>query len=288
MSVWKRISSLLFAGWATAALFAQSPNAPPTPAPVKTASIPLGANGKPLAFDIVSFRRTETHGSSRIEIPDNGDSIAYHGQPVERMIYFAYLTMGPKVVDAPDWVSNDLYDFQAKVAAEDVEIWQKMDLQAKRLMVRAVLEDALKLRLHPNDRTEPVYDLVVSGKSKLKEYVDGETKTLPNGDVLKGTSFYGQNGFDIYFQGYTMQNLADTLVAHHITDKDVINKTGLNAKYDFTLTAIPYSMPQEMVDRMGGGGPVQSEIQKIGLKLVPGKAISPGVIIEHIERPPEN
>jgi uncharacterized protein (TIGR03435 family) len=281
--------AIVWMGLVCPALLAQTPAAAPAATPASSpATIPLGADGKPLTFDIISFRRTETRGSQRVDMPDQGDSLGYKGQPIGRILYFAYTAIGQKIEGAPDWVNTELYDFQAKVAAEDIAIWQKTDLQARRLMVRKVLEDYTKLKMHPIDKAEPIYELVVApGGPKLKEHVDGENKKFPDGSVVIGTDTHWTSPVEAYFQAATMRGLAEALSAHHTVERDVIDKTGLTAKYDFTLP-VPYSpMSPEMLEQFNALS-IFSEVQKLGLKLVPGKAISPGIVVDHIERPDVN
>jgi bla regulator protein blaR1 len=254
--------------------------------PGSATSIPLGANGKPLTFDIVSFRRTQTMGSSRVDLPETGDFIAYHGQPLSRVIYFAYLAIGPKLIGGPDWLDKDLYDFQAKVAAEDVEIWQKTDLDAKRLMVRSLLADVLKLKVHANETPENVYELVVAkGGPKLKEYVEGETKTFPDGFVVTGSNSHWASPAEFYSQGATLNHLADVLTTYHTVDREVVDRTGLTAKYDYTLPAMP--LTPEQADQFNAPS-LSSVLQQYGLKLQPGKATYPAIVIDHVEKPSEN
>ena len=241
-----------------------------------------------IKFDVVSFRRTDQRGSQRVDLPDKGDSLAYHGQPVSRIIYFAYFSAGTKLDGAPDWVNSDLYEFRAKVAAEDVPVWQAMTLEAKRLMVRQVLANSLKLKVHANDKLEPVYELVVApGGPKLKPHAEGEDRKFPDGTVVVGTNTHWTSPVEAYFQANTMSNLADSLSAHHTVDRDVVDKTGITGRYDFTLP-VPYGqLPPEIMEQLNPPS-IFSEVQKLGLKLVPGKAVYPGVVIDHIERPPED
>jgi uncharacterized protein (TIGR03435 family) len=283
---------LLFAVFTAAApiALAQSNHAAAQPAPPwlpgSVTTIPLGANGKPLTFDIVSFRRAQTPGNSRIDAPETGDFIAYHGQPLSRVIYFAYLAIGPKVIGGPGWLDSDLYDFQAKVAAEDVEIWRKTDLDAKRLMVRSLLTDALKLKVHANETPENVYELVVAKDGpKLKEHVEGESKTFPDGFVLTGASAHLVSPAEVYFQSSTINHLADWLTHYQTTDREVVDRTGLTAQYDFSLPAMPLTPDQAA---QYNAPSLSSALQKYGLKLQPGKATYPAIVIDHVERPPDN
>jgi uncharacterized protein (TIGR03435 family) len=256
------------------------PYFPPSP------PVPLGANGKPITFDIVSFHRTQTPGSFRVDLPETGDYIAYHGQPLSRVIYFAYLAIGPKVMGGPDWLDSELYDFQAKVAAEDIEVWQKMDLNTKRLMVRTLLADVLKLKVHANDTPENVYELVVAkGGPKLKEHVEGDNRKLPDGFVVTGSNTHTISLSEVYFQGKTMAGLADQLTNWHTTDREIVDRTGLTAMYDFTLPAHP--LTPEQAAQLNAPS-LSSALQQYGLKLQPGKATYPAIVIDHVERPPDN
>jgi uncharacterized protein (TIGR03435 family) len=283
-------SSLTLSLAAALSLFAVVPHAAAQPAPSwlpgSVTSIPLGANGKPIVFDIVSFRRTQTPGSSRVDLPETGDFIAYHGQPLSRVIYFAYLAIGPKLIGGPDWLDKDLYDFQAKVAPEDVEIWQKTDLDAKRLMVRSLLADVLKLKVHANETPENVYELIVAkGGLKLKEHVEGENKTFPDGVVVVGSNSHWISPAELYSQAATMNHLADILTTYHTTDREVVDRTGLKGQYDYTLPASP--LTPEQAAQLNAPS-LSSALQQYGLKLQPGKATYPAIIIDHVERPPDN
>lgn len=241
-----------------------------------------------IKFDVISFRRTQQYGSQRVDLPDDGDSIAYHGQPMSRILYFAFYYAGDKLAGEPGWVDSDLYEFRAKVAPEDVPAWKAMTLQTKRLMVKQLLEDTCNLKFHLNDRQESVYELVVApGGPKLTAHVEGESKKFPDGTVVEGTNTHWTSPVEAYFQRNTMANLASALTAHNTAGRPVIDKTGVTGRYDFTLP-VPYGqLPPEMMDQLNPAS-IFSELQKLGLKLVSGKVAMPGIVLDHIERPPED
>jgi len=55
------------------------------------------------------------------------------------------------------------------VAPADLPTWKKMTLTEKRMMVRELLADELKLQVHEDTTEHPVFDLVVAkGGPKLK------------------------------------------------------------------------------------------------------------------------
>ena len=109
-------------------------------------------------FDVVSFKRCTAVGSSEVDLPTDGDYVANHCQPVSRIIYFAYTgatAFNVNLSGYPAWVETDLYDFEAKVAEEDIATWQEMGLNARRLAVREMLAKELKLKIHVDKTPKP-------------------------------------------------------------------------------------------------------------------------------------
>jgi Protein of unknown function (DUF3738) len=109
-------------------------------------------------FDVVSFKRCAGVGSSEVDLPTDGDYVAYHCQPLFRIIYFAYTGatgLNFKLIGYPSWVETDLYDFEAKVAGEDIATWQEMGLSARRVAVRQLLAEELKLKIHVDTTPKP-------------------------------------------------------------------------------------------------------------------------------------
>ena len=129
----------------------------------------------PIKFDTVSFKACkEGSGSKKVDLPLDGDFIAYECQPVYQLLYFAFSGPHPfTLTGEPGWVDNDRYTFQAKVAPADVAAWQELDLSAKRVMLQALLVDLLKVKVHPDPTPRPVYDLVLA-KGKLAHFCKAE------------------------------------------------------------------------------------------------------------------
>lgn len=239
-------------------------------------------------FDVVSFARCNTLGSTRIDLPLDGDYVAYHCQPVFRIIYFAYegstagtLTLG----GYPAWVETDLYNFEAKVAPEDVATWQKLSLGQRRMALRGLLADALKLKIKADATPKPVYLLGVGNAGpKLKEYAEGEQQRLPNGLMLTGKDM-SWVGRVAYFQGISMGVLADSLSSH--LDRQVLDRTGLTGAYDVALS-MPYGSDANPNVNLGENIPsVAEELSGLGLHLEAAKIAGDGLLVQHVERPTE-
>lgn len=241
-------------------------------------------------FDVVIFKpcKAEDRGSSKVDLPLDGDYIAYHCQPIYRIVYFAYTGATDytfKLSGYPAWVKNDLYDFEAKVVPEDIATWQKMDLNLRRVVLRGLLADELKLKIHMDTTPHPIYALTVAKNGpKLKEYKEGEQQKLPNGEVLTGRTMTWV-GRTATFQNTTMSGLVESLSAH--LDRQVVDRTGLKGTYNFSLP-LPVGSGTNAGQDLGDDVPSASEgLAQLGLKLTATKGELGGLIVDHIERPTE-
>lgn len=182
-----------------------------------------------MKFDVVSFKRCETsagHTKNTI-MPAGGDSFGWECQSIARMLLFAFATDQPfNLSGQPAWVDGDAYSFVAKVAPEDVAAWGKLDMEVKRAMVREVLVDALKMKVHEDTTPRPVYDLeVANGGAKLTPYTPGSEKDLGGGHKLAGGGMASVSPGVVFYQATTMSQLAYALTFR--MNRPVIDKTGL-------------------------------------------------------------
>jgi uncharacterized protein (TIGR03435 family) len=238
-------------------------------------------------FDVVTFQRcADAAGPNKVDMPEGSDYVSYRCQAVFRMLTFAYAGGDEfNLTGYPSWVTTDLYDMQAKVAPEDVETWQKMGLSARKLAVRKLLAEQLKMKVKVNSTPKPVYTLqVAESGAKLKPYAAGQQETLPNGLVLNGRDMTWV-GRIAYFQDTSMAALVDSLNAH--LDRPVVNQTGLEGSYDFSLP-LPHGSGTSADTNMTDGMPSIAEaLAELGLKLEPDKTFVDGLVVQHIERPAE-
>ena len=244
-----------------------------------------------IKFDVVSFRpcKDDERGSGTVVLPLDGDLIAYKCQPIGRIIYFAYSGQHSFVMTGePDWVDTVRYNFQAKVAPEDIAVWQKMGLSSQRIMVRGLLGDALNLKQHTDTTQHSIYNLVIAkGGIKFAEYKDGETNKLPNGHTLTGRDHDWQPDGWLTYQGGNMGQVTEVLATR--VGRQVIDKTGLFGLYDLALFIPLQHYDASHAD--AGDSPIPAifeALKKVGLELQAAKAETGGIVIDHIERPPEN
>jgi len=267
-------------------LIAQAPGTPAATTPAVNASAVAPPTIK---FDVLVLKRCAPGNYGITRTIATGDSWEKHCQPIKSLLNIAYGGGSTYLIKGePEWVDNDPYDFQAKVAPEDVPVWQKLGDPTKRLMVRAALFDALNLKVRVEVQTRSVYNLVVArgGPTFSKSQPDPNAST-DSQTPLRGSVKWVSNDEAAYT--YTsMTDLADALAAR--LDRDVIDKTGITGKYDFHVKPLPfahYDPKTSTVENTDFGGTIEG-IKNLGLRLESGKADTTVIVIDHIERPAEN
>ena len=255
---------------------------------------PMAFNAVPanIKFDIVSFKRCppDKEGSSKVDMPMDGDYIAYHCENISRLIYFAYWgSLNPYTIAAgyPSWIDDEHYEFIAKVAPEDIPAWQKLDLSRRRVLMRGVLASELKLRLKILSTPEPVYLLTVAkGGAKLTPYKDGDQTKLPDGRSQTGRVL-NSIGVTSYFQQESMSLFAELLTSHY--NRRIVDRTGLKGPFNFSVTVLQGTGndPSEHKPTEDTMSTVES-LAKLGLRLESAKVPVDRLAIDHIERPATN
>lgn len=195
-----------------------------------------------------------------------------------------------KLLNAPGWVGQDMYDIDARIAPEDVEAWRKQDMAHPPVLLRGALREMLKerchLALHPLPSTIPYLDLVVGKHGlKIKETPPGEAlpeKGFHFGDGIMTTQLH--NGtLEHHLYGVTMLEFAAQLNTLS-PDRPIQDKTGLPGRYDFVWR-------QE--DSQSNQGDPEGELAKwpianLGLALVPGVGPATTFVVDHIDKPSPN
>ena len=195
----------------------------------------------------------------------------------------------------PDWAKSERYDIQAKVSGDDMALWRELSDSDRRVMVQAILADRFKLKVRREPKDVPLYELVVAKTgAKVKESKPGDPKELkgPDGNVVRGMLHTGQGQFTA--QNESMADLALTLSDY--ADRQVIDKTGLTGRYDFTLQFAPepghgpeYRHPGSPPPPDAVGPSVFTAVQEqLGLKLEPAKQPVEGLVVDQVERPAGN
>jgi uncharacterized protein (TIGR03435 family) len=250
---------------------------------------PIDAVPPKINFDIVSFKRCPPgkFGTTKVDMPMTADYLAYHCESLSRIIYFAYYgsTKVYSLDGVPPWVDDDHYEFIVKVAPEDFAAWKKLDLPARRLVIRKVLADAVKLKVRVDYSPKAVYALTATKKINLTLYKPGDQTKLPDGTVLTGRAA-DWVGMTAHFQNFSMAELAEILAVN--MDRGVVDHTGLPGRYNFALPIAGHNMEPESHMGDENAPTLEDGLEQLGLRLVTAKAPVERLMIDHIEKPAED
>jgi len=203
-----------------------------------------------LSFDVISVRERRDGNMSFYDNPT--DSSYFHAEygTVVGLILTSYqIKTFQQLEHVPDWAMSVRYDVTAKSDGATDEALAKLskeDAQAeKRHMLRQVLVDRFKLRIHEETRTSTVYDLVATTRtaSAMTRVTTSPAKTI---GTCAGK--FSQQGRDIDSRGCPFKILLNTIEQQFGTT--INNKSGFLPEdwYSYHLTYDPRSIPRPDVE----------------------------------------
>ena len=227
-------------------------------------AILLGCAAWGQEFEAVSVKVNHTMSNSSSTHSSKGQLTA-ENTTLKNLMLMAY-NVKDYQVQGPDWITLERYDVAAKLPAGMPESREEYG-NAFRLMLQKMLAERFKLVFHSEQRSFPVYGLVVAkGGIKMKE------------SSAAGSSSRSQNRH-LEATGLSMDNLAAFLSSN--MDLPVIDMTGLKGRFDFKLDWVA-----ETADA-GSGAVLPIAIQEqLGLKFESKKTPLDVLIVDRAEKLP--
>jgi uncharacterized protein (TIGR03435 family) len=261
----------------------------------------------PIEFEVASVRANTsddppTPPPARQYHP--GGRLTWRAIPLRDLVKLAWdLDPDPHavIVGAPKSMDAH-FDILAKAPAGTMASPTQIFADDLQKMLRALLIDRFKMRVHFEDRQVEVYTLVAN-KPKLKP---ADPSTRPGCRMAppqpRREPGEGQPPRVAVCRNVTMEQFANSLqeIARSYIRYPVVDGTGLQGAWDFTLRFHPAPPPHDEKkamakekDKKEEEGPrisIFSAIDKqLGLKLQPQKRAMPVLVIDHIEeKPTEN
>ena len=258
-----------------------------------------------LTFDVASVRTAApqsvgigTQGGPGSRDPEH---FTGRGMPLRLYLCLAYAAVDCQLqISGPGWIDSEKYDVVVNIPAGTTK-------EQYQMMLQNLLTERFQLVLHHETKVLPVYELVVAKDGpKLKESsatpADDTPVPGPPGKIEMDKDGFpilppGRPGFTSSFGPGTLSHwtahqqpisaLARSLSFSTAAGRQVIDKTGLTGKYDFTLV---YDMRVAGVPPAVDDDPsmiVFDAVEKqLGLKLVDAKASYDFVIIERGNKTP--
>ena len=270
----------------------------------KTEPVEPGATTA-VAFAVASIKPDKSH-SGAITIQFEPDGFSATNIPLRPLIREAYGVQDPEIVGGPSWIDSATYDIHAKVEDTDVAALKHLTFDQRRQMLRPILEDRFKLRIHWEMKVLPIYALVIAKngpkleKAKVSASAPqvsvGPNLPMPAPIAVRMTGRGQIQGADA-----PIDLLVKSLARQpELGGRKILDKTGLTDQYDWELHWTPED-PAPLTGhaeagRQGNTSPPDSSgpsiftaiQEQLGLKLESQKAPVSVLVIDHVEQPSEN
>ena len=205
--------------------------------------------------------------------------------PLKNLIEYAFNVQNFQIKEGPASILSEHFDIRAKLDTSahvnpnmsDEE--QGSFLKEQRRRVQNLLADRFQLRLHRETRELPVYALMAAKNGpKLHESAVTDGPNAPSSTRIGPGRFSGRR--------IKPSSLAEAL--SNQLGRTVIDRTGLNGFYDFTLKWMPDESSERMFKESSGPSLFTAIQEQLGLKLEPSKGPVEILVIDHVEQPSEN
>ena len=232
-------------------------------------------------FEVATIRPTDPNHPLQ-ETPI-GHRIVFSGTTIRFLMAFIYDVHDKQIVGAPAWLGSEQFDIQGVADTPDAP-----NLPQLKIMLRKLLADRVQLKFHRETREVSAYVLTVAKNgAKLEESKEGT-------DVIG--SFLGRPSRGMKGRNLTMVDFA-RLLQSGILDRPVVDRTGLQGRYDFLLKWTPDESqftqvgarippPTDSADAPPGLFTAMGE--QLGLRVTAEKTPVEVLVIDRIEKPSEN
>ena len=239
--------------------------------------------GKYTQFEIADLKPSRPGETRRFQrLP--GGRVEAEATPLQFLFLYGFTVSEEKVENLPKWLETDTYDLSAKAPSPE------LDTESLRAMLRSLLAERFALKTHYEDRPRPVYVLTTPKRPTKLTESDGSVRS----NCKTGAGDYGQTVLTC--QNMTMSQFAMKIgdFAASYFDCPVIDRTGLNGAYDFTISwtsKLRYlgdspSGDSTAQDPPGGVTAFQAVEKLLGNKIESRKQPRQVLIIDHMERKP--
>jgi uncharacterized protein (TIGR03435 family) len=224
------------------------------------------------------------------------DGVRFTAFRVRTLMAMAYRSEGiqrfDQIVDGPSWIGIDRFDIVAKSGRDS----NTQDAVTNRLpaMLRTLLRDRFRLRIHTATRRMPAYALVLARRDKrLGPQLRESTIACPsvgepagaNADPDRWCGIRASGGGMMTGRGASAALIAGNLSGHPAVDRFVTDRTGLSGRYDFQLEYSPAFVDGADTASNAGASLFTALTEQLGLKLQPESVALPVVVIDNIEKP---
>ncbi len=253
----------------------------PIPEPVK----PMAADAHP-TLDVATIKPSQP-GARGKGFGFQGTHFRTFNFDVNDMIAIGFGLHSKQIIGAPDWLATDLYDIDGVP-----NVPGRPNIKQMGDILQSLLVERFGLKFHHEQRELPVYAIQLApGGSKMKE-------TTAAANDPQGFGFRGLG--DLVVRNMSMKDFAFGMQSA-VTDRPVVDQTGLTGRYDFLLKWTPDDSqfaqfrgavaptPPAAGDNPNAPPSLYTAMQEtLGLKFTATKAPDDVIVIDHIDKPSAN
>jgi uncharacterized protein (TIGR03435 family) len=255
------------------------------------------------AFEVVSIKANKS-GSLRSNFEVTPGRFVATNVSVSQMLSMSYGSAGPlpagSITGAPAWLRSNHYDIVAKAEGEP----SPPEVKA---LVRALLADRFRLRMHRESKERPIFALTLAQKNGTLGRQLRRVDALCPGDAGAGSAPPAATANaelapcqrrtlpgKLTGRAITMEQLAAMLVSVVDDHREVRNDTGLQGRFDIDLDWAPTApVPSLRESNAPPLPPIDSNApelftaiqEQLGLKLVSEKDGVDVWVIDQVEEP---
>jgi uncharacterized protein (TIGR03435 family) len=262
------------------------------------------------SFEVATVRPNRTDdGSTSVWSRDGRFKV--QNLTLKQIMVIAYALQSDALISgSAETLLAQHYDINAKVDDQQEAAMAKMSYDERRgqtaLMLQSLLAERFNLKVHWQKRKLPVYALVVAKDGpKFRPFAPqpavaaASPQQTPRSLGHVGLSLsVNSEGAKLAATGEPIDSLARTLASQkEVGGRSVIDRTGMNGKYDYTMHWTPEQTSQTpkagdngLAQPVGGDGPsLFTALQdQLGLKLKAEKGEVETIVVDHVEQPTEN
>lgn len=236
------------------------------------------------SFEVATIKPNDTGATGMQALTIDGRNFRTRASSLEDLIAFSYEVQAKQIVGGPTWISSDRYDIDA---VPDVE--GAPNPEQVRSMIRKLLADRFHLKFHKETRDLSAFVLTVDkGGSKL-------SPTQLNGPLPGFGMRPATGGLMLIVHNATIPEFTSFLQSV-VLDRPVVDHTGLQGKFDFTMTFLPDETEfngHPPVGKLADGVEAAPSLfeaarQQLGLRMMPEKTAVQVIAIDQVEKPSPN
>ena len=202
-----------------------------------------------------------TSGSLSID----SQQVRYTGFRLSAILQDAYQVKKYQV-NGPDWLNTELYDIVAKLP----EGASKDDVPA---MLRNLLADRFRMKVHTEIRQDRVYALVVAKNGPHLQESDVNSGRTPGMEI---------HGGRIEFTSVTLDAFSHVMSSY--LGYPVLDTTGIPGHFDIAIAM--EGGPPDTIPDVGFSSSIVAAVQELGLKLESRTAPLQHIVVDSAERIP--